>query len=89
MKRNMFHQKSINTICPKLLNFDRMLYSKDVFEASYSYERYVGRVKLKEAPADVTWKGLVDHESPVEIVFKKDKINRKMDVANTVEEQSA
>ena len=64
----MFKFKNANIIQPKVLNFDRMLYNK-VFEASYSYERYMGRIKVKEAPSDVISKGLVDHESPVDIVF--------------------
>jgi len=62
-----------------------MLYSKD-FEASYSYERYMGRIKVKEAPSDVVSKGLIDQESPVDIVFQKDIVLRKMNVASTSEE---
>lgn len=54
IKRNLFRSKNMSTICPKMLNFDRMIYNKEIFEASYSYERYMGRVKVKEAPADVT-----------------------------------
>ena len=62
-----------------------MLYNKD-FEASYSYERYMGRIKVKEAPADVISKSLVDHESSVDIVFAKDSVMRKINVASMEEE---
>lgn len=81
----MFKFSNTNIIVPKKLNFDRMLYSKD-FEASYSYERYMGRIKVKEAPSDVVSKGLIDQESPVDIVFQKDIVLRKMNVASTSEE---
>ena len=72
-------------INPKPLNFDKMLYSKD-FEASYSYERYMGRIKVKEAPADVGRKQLVDQESPPDTVFQRDAVDRTMKVASTSEE---
>lgn len=85
MKNGLFKFKNTNIINPKKLNFDRMLYSKD-FEASYSYERYMGRIKVKEAPSDVVSKGLIDQESPVDIVFQKDIVLRKMNVASTSEE---
>jgi len=81
----LFKFSNTNIIVPKKLNFDRMLYSKD-FEASYSYERYMGRIKVKEAPSDVVSKGLIDQESPVDIVFQKDIVLRKMNVASTSEE---
>ena len=66
-----------------------MLYTKEVFEASYSYERYMGRIKLKEAPSDVTVKSLADHQSPQESVIKRETVNRRLDVANTEEEKNA
>ena len=85
MKRNMFKFKNANIIQPKILNFDKMLYNKE-FEQSYFYERYMGRIKVKEAANDVISKGLVDHESPVDIVFQKDHVMRKMNVANVKED---
>ena len=33
-----------------------------MFEGPYSYERYMGRVKIKEAPADIVSKKLHDNE---------------------------
>ena len=67
-------------IFPKTLDFDNLLYSQK-FEAPYNYERYMGRIKVKEAPADVNQKGLIDHESTVDNVFLKDTVYRKMQVA--------
>lgn len=50
IKRGLFKSnKSTSVINPKPLNFDRLLYNKE-FEACYSYERYMGRIKVKEAP---------------------------------------
>ena len=51
--------KNASVINPKTLAFDRLLYSKD-FDAPYNYERYMGRIKVKEAPSDVLSKGLID-----------------------------
>ena len=57
-------------INPKKLNFDKMLYPKDKdFEASYSYERYMGRIKVEEAKQNIDEKELIDNESPVDNVF--------------------
>ena len=49
IKHDLF-DKNDSTIKPKKLNFDNMLYNKDTFEAPFSYERYMGRIKVKEAP---------------------------------------
>ena len=68
LKKGLFKSKNTSTINPKLLNFDRMLYTKE-FEASYSYERYMGRIKVKPAPQDVVSKGLIDNQSSGDIVF--------------------
>ena len=81
LKNGQFKHKNTGIINPKLLNFDSMLYSKE-FEASYSYERYMGRIKVKDAQSDVVSKGLVDHENPAEIVFQKDIVLRRMNVAS-------
>lgn len=68
LKKGLFKYKNTNIINPKRLNFDRMLYNKD-FEASYCYEQYMGRIKVKEAPSDVASKNLTDADSPVDTVF--------------------
>jgi len=87
VKKGVFKQKHTTIISPKTLSFDRLLYPKDKdFEASYSYERYMGRIKVKEAPLEVESKGLIDHESPVDNVFLNDNVPRKMRVASESEE---
>ena len=53
IKQGKFNMRNLNTIMPKMLNFDRMLYNREIFEASYSYERYMGRIKLKEMPNNI------------------------------------
>lgn len=77
----------MSVINPKKLNFDKMLYPKDKdFEACYSYERYMGRIKVEEAKQNIDEKELIDHESPVDNVFLVDKVPRKMQVAKENEE---
>ena len=86
VKKGIFKTKNTAIINPKILDFDRMLFNKE-FEAPYSYERYMGRIKVKEAPSDVLSKGLVDQDSTVDNVFKKDFVPRKMEVASMQKEQ--
>lgn len=46
----------------------------------------MGRIKVKDAPSDVVSKGLIDSESPVDIVFQKDIVHRSLAVATMGEE---
>ena len=75
--------RDFNTIMPKMVNFDRMLYNKEFFEASFSYERYMGRIKLKELPNEILQKSIIDPDSPEEIVFLRDHVKRRLNVATT------
>lgn len=76
--------KHASVINPKTLDFDRLLYNKE-FDAPYNYERYMGRIKVKEAPSDVLSKDLIDKQSTVDNVFQKDNVSRKMEVASMKE----
>ena len=62
------------------------MYPTKEFEGPYSYERYMGRIKVKEAPSDVVSKDLVDKETKGDTVFTKDVVNRKMQLATPGEE---
>jgi len=85
VKKGIFKSKNTPLINPKTLDFDRMLFNKE-FEAPFSYERYMGRIKVKEAPTDVLSKGLIDQETTVDNVFQKDCVPRKIEVASMKEE---
>jgi hypothetical protein len=79
-----YHQRPL--IMPKALSFDKLLYPTKEFEGPYSYERYMGRIKVKEAPPDVVSKDLVDKEQPSDTVFAKDVVSRKMNLAHPQED---
>jgi len=69
MRKGLFKQKNASSVIhPKMLNYDRLLYNKE-FEASYFYEKYMGRIKVKEAPTEEISKNIVDGESQADIVF--------------------
>lgn len=72
------------------MDFDSLLY-KGEFKGPYTYERYMGRVKIKEAPSNVYSKELIDKKDQVfkqkgNQVFGRDQVLKLMEVAKSSED---
>jgi len=90
IKAGIFPQQHANIITPQKLDFDQLLYSGKC-EGPFAYERYMGRIKCKESPADIVSKDLFDQKHPMfkqqaTSVFSRDSINKFIQVASPSED---
>ena len=82
--KGLFDHSQSNIITPAPLDFDKMLYN-NVFESPFAYEKYMGRIKLKESN-DLQVKSLIPEGHQGESVFAQDFVRHYLDdVAKTSE----
>ena len=62
------------------MDFDKILYNAQ-FESPFAYEKYMGRIKVKEVAGEIVIKKLNSQDKFGESVFSKNTVKRNLDVA--------
>lgn len=70
----------IPLITPPTIDFDKIMYN-GLFENPLAYEKYMGRIKVKEVPGEVVVKNIVPENQVSDCVFLKDQVKRNFNVA--------
>jgi hypothetical protein len=65
----VFSKNMTELIRPDSIDYDKILYSQKEFKSPHSYEKYMGRIKLRTAPSEVQSKPLKDSANPGNPIF--------------------